>query len=110
MNLTRAPGAFHSAEAEECWRLYRHMTGPHMANRAIDACEPGVGVTEHPLPDGRRVAALINYTPMPIDATVRMLGWRLEAPLHGPQMEGEGDDVSVPLPANDAAVWMLSPV
>jgi len=103
LQLTLTPGGFHGEGAEPFWKFYAAMAGDVLQERVLRIDEPQVGVTEHALEDGRRVAVLINYGADERSAVVEIIpGWEVEEVLHGMFLEG-----TVELPANDAVVLML---
>lgn len=99
---THTPGAFHAPDAPPVWRLYRYLADLLPPTRAVTKASAQVAVTEHPLPDGRRVAIAINHGPEPVARAVACAsGWQLD------QVRRGAADGS--LPGNDAAVWVVRP-
>ena len=108
-SLAREPGAFESQDAGAAWRVYRAFGAPALAARAVVESPPPVGITEHVLAGGSRVAVAINYGPSPTRARLGLAaGWRLEGVWHGGKPEAGPGWLLQPLPANDAAILLLA--
>jgi len=105
MNLCNAPGALQADKAQPFWEIYRHIAAPVLKQRILTKDAPQVGITEHPVNAQQRIAVLINYSPAAVSVPVKLAaGWRIGKILRGAKPGNE----TVSLPANDAAVWMLS--
>jgi hypothetical protein len=109
MTLTTTPGAFHTAEAQPFWMIYRHIAQPFMQTRAVVKHHPMLGVTEHPLDARSRVVVVINYSPEPVETTLNLTsGWKLGPIWYGataPECDPtQAACVAVALPHNDALV------
>lgn len=103
--LTRTPGAFHSPNAQPFWKIYRHIAEPFMAGRLLRKADPRLGITEHELADGRRLAVLINYSPEPLVETCSLQpGWSVQPAgvLYGELQQPQTGSMGVEIPANDA--------
>ena len=108
LELARTPGAFAGPQAQDCWRIYRHFAEPCLRRRVVRVESPVVGVTEHPLDRGSRVAVLINHGPQPVSVEVTLArGWAVTRALHGALPRRDGERLVTRLARNDAAVWML---
>jgi hypothetical protein len=108
MMATTTPGAFHHAEAPPYWRIYRAISQKVAEDRVARKQHPMLGVTEHPLDDGRLIVVAVNYSPQPVQDTLRLAeGWSLESVLHG-DAEGEGALIEMHLPANDGLALVLA--
>ncbi|MBP3961889.1 glycoside hydrolase 5 family protein [Paenibacillus lignilyticus] len=91
------------------WKIYRAISREAVGGRVLSKEDPLVGVTEHPVTDGKRVAVLINHTPEVKSIRVRLAdGWQLEDCWRG-QAEDDGEQIIVRLAANDGAVILLKP-
>jgi len=106
MNLCNEPGAFHAENAQPFRKIYRYVAEKIIAKtRILKKDCPQLGITEHALDGGKRVAILINYSPEPLNAAVNIVsGWGIDKILHGAKPE-KG---IIALPQNDAAVWLIS--
>jgi hypothetical protein len=84
LELSSLPGAFHSADAQPFWKIYRHFALPFIARRALSKDNPMVGVTEHPIDSGKRVIVAINYSPeVQTIILTPAEGWRIDQAWHG---------------------------
>ncbi len=52
--LARTPGGFHGPRAQPFWEIYRRVAEDVLAGRAVRKNHPLLGLTEHPLDEGRR--------------------------------------------------------
>jgi hypothetical protein len=109
MELTRTPGAFHSIDAQPFWKIYHHIAESFVQDRAVGKVNaPLIGITEHPLEPGRRVAILINYSPEKREVNLTLSGnWKISETWYGdsPTTNQEGQIVTIP--RNDAAVFTI---
>jgi hypothetical protein len=104
--LAETPGAFHTQEAPSLWRIYREVAAPMLAARAVQKDHALLGLTEHPLPDGRRVIVAVNYSPRPLETTLTFRdGWR-----PGPAWYGAQEGARLNIPQNDAVVFVAEKV
>ncbi|MHB8996576.1 MAG: glycoside hydrolase 5 family protein [Armatimonadota bacterium] len=107
MMATNTAGAFHHADAPPWWRIYRTISQEVTSGRVARKQHPMLGVTEHPLEDGRMVVIAVNHSPEPVQDTLRLTdGWTLESVLHG-DAEGDGAVVEMHLPGNDGLALVL---
>ena len=107
MMLTSTPGAFHHPDSPACWRVYRYFAQQATASRIVKKQHPMLGVTEHPLDDNRCVVVGVNYSPAPLEDTLKLsAGWRLEEILHG-DAEDHETWLHAHVPGNDGAVLLL---
>ncbi len=107
--LIHTPGVLLDESAPPFWKIYQHMARDLAVRRVLGKTSPHVGVTEHPLEDGQRVAVVINYSPAAKNEnlTIRR-GWRLVKTLRGDAPVASGGEALLALPANDAAVMLFS--
>jgi len=107
--LATRTGGLDPATAPPYWQVYRRLAEGSKTDRAIVKDAPQVGVTEHPLPGGGRIAVAINYSRRP--AVVRLQtakGWRIEGALVGEAPEAAGAGATMTLPPAGAAVLRLA--
>ena len=106
MELTQIPGAFHTPEAQPFWKIYQYIAAPFLKERALrkeDA--PLVGITEHSLEDGRRIAILVNYSPEKQVASLNMNGdWKAGECWYGQALHAAGNTIKVSIPGNEASI------
>jgi len=81
--------------------VYRAAAREAGIQRRVSCALPTVGLTEHPLADGRTVVVAINYEPTPVTAPLAMTGsvggvWR-----------GKVTDRAAAIPAKDAVVFVV---
>ena len=70
---------------------------------------PMIGLTEHPLNAGRRVAVAVNYSPNPVHETFQVKApWTVQKVLYGPKPQQDGQAIHARIGANDALVWELA--
>ena len=106
--LVRTPGVFAASDAPPYWTLYRTLAADNPAGRVLRKDLPQVGVTEHVLAAGARVAVLINYSPAKVRVALTLKpGWRPGAVLAGGRLRRGAPDWTLELPANRAAVLCL---
>jgi hypothetical protein len=104
MTLAKTPGAFHSESASPWWRLYQHMAGAFLKDRAVRKVHPLIGLTEHRLDASNRIAVIVNYSPHGVRETLALRrGWQLRQVLHG-EVEMDRQGLVVSLGKNDASV------
>ncbi len=109
--LAHTPGSFHLPDGPAMWQVYRQIAQPVLTARIATKDHPHAGLTEHPLPDGRRALVLINYSPRPISTHLKLAeGWRIDAVWRGAPAAGHADNADITLPANDACVLVASSV
>lgn len=102
------PGAFHDEAAPPFWRIYAGVAAPELSRRAVGKADPRLGVTEHAVSPGERVAVLVNYSPRGGAFTLAPTGsWRLDAALWGTAVAQVDGRIVVDVPANDLAVLRL---
>jgi hypothetical protein len=107
MMVTRTPGALHHPDAPPYWRIYRYFAGDALEQRVVRKQHPMLGVTEHPLDDGRMVVIGVNYSPEPLQDTWKLAeGWALQQVLHG-DVEGREGWLEVRVGANDGTLLLL---
>lgn len=103
--LSNTPGSFHGEKAQPFWKIYRHIAEPFVAARAVTKDHPMVGVTEHPLADGKRVVVLINYGPEPAETALTLAdGWSAAESWYGAL---PASDYRCSINANDAIVFTV---
>jgi hypothetical protein len=106
--LATTTGGLDPTRAPPYWQVYRRLTEGVPSERALSKDAPQVGLTEHPLPGGGRVAVVVNYSRQP--ATVRLevaRGWRVEGALIGELPKAAGAGLSLSLPPAGATVLRL---
>lgn len=102
-------GAFHDASAPPLWRIYAGIAAERLAARALTKDDPRLGLTEHAMSTGDRVAVLVNYSPRAGAFSLTLGGgWRLDKELWGSVTALEGGRLVAELAGNDAAVIRLS--
>ncbi len=69
--------------------------------RKVEKSLPGVGLTEHPLQDGRTIVVAVNYEPSPAVCPITVKG-RITTCWNGSVADG-----ALRLPANDAMVFLV---
>lgn len=97
--IAETPGIVYPETAAPYYEIYRTL-GQHVFSDKAALCDnPFVGLTLHPLENGRIIAILMNYSgrEQPASLTLKE-GWQAEA-LFG--------DLSRPIPPNDALVLQL---
>jgi len=103
-HLSTTPSAFSAADAQPFWQIYRHIALPHLSQRILSKDNPLVGVTEHPLDDGKRLIVLINYSPSPQAVHLTFApGWQITAAWYGNSPTSQ----LAQLPPNDALVCVV---
>ena len=106
--MTHTPGAFHSAEAQPFWRIYQHIARPFLKERVASKDHPLAGITEHPLDEHKRLVALINYSPAPLETKVNLAeGWLVGQAWYGAQPVQAEAGWLCTLPANDAVIFTV---
>jgi len=106
--ITRTPGVLHHADAPAYWRVYRYVAQDAMARRVVRKQHPLLGVTEHPLDDGRLIVVVVNYSPDTIQDSLKPAeGWSVAQVLHG-DATPQPSWVDVVVPGNDGAVLLLA--
>ncbi len=104
--LMDAPGAFYKPGSSAHWKIYREVASRVHKTKAVTRSSEQVGLTEHPLGDGRRVAVLINYGPQSTSTRLELgPGWAIDSVLRGSTTK----DGRLTIPGADAAVLMLAP-
>jgi len=107
--LSTTTGGLDPATAPPYWRVYSHLAENPPRDRALRKDAPQVGLTEHPLPGGGRIAVAINYSRRP--ASVRLEpteGWRVETALVGEVTAAGDSSVTLTLAPAGAAVLRLA--
>lgn len=106
--LSRTPGAFHSALAQPFWHIYRLISARCLERRLLHKEHPYLGITEHPFSESRRLAVLINYSPIALQTQLSLTsGWQVVESWRGDEPQPKSDKLLLTLPANDAAVWVI---
>ncbi|MEI6502946.1 MAG: cellulase family glycosylhydrolase, partial [Armatimonadota bacterium] len=72
MIATNTPGIFHHADAPPLWRVYREFSKDATKGRIARKQHPLLGVTEHPLEDGRMVVVVVNHSPEPVRDALKL--------------------------------------
>jgi hypothetical protein len=107
--LATTTGGLDPTTAPPYWRIYRQLAEDVSGDRALRKDAPQVGLTEHPLPGGGRIAVAVNYARQV--ASVRLdvaQGWRVESALVG-EVAAVGDSsATLTLPPAGAAVLRLA--
>jgi hypothetical protein len=105
----RRPGGFDGADPFSLWRIYREISGPARAGRAVEGHPPFLGVTEHPEADGRRIIVAVNYRceAAVADMTLRP-EWSLSDVLLGEKPAAADGGFAVRVPAHDACVFRVA--
>lgn len=63
--LAREPQVFASETPQPHHNIYRRFASELIERRAVRKSNPWIGITEHRMDDGRIIAVLINYSPIP---------------------------------------------
>lgn len=97
--IAETPGIVYPEDAAPYYEIYR-MLGCHVSTGKAALCDnPFVGLTLHPLENGRIIAILMNYSGREQPASLTLKdGWQARV-LFG--------DLSRPIPPNDALVLQL---
>lgn len=107
LQLTWRAGSFHAPDAPPAWRVYHHVAASVLAARAVAKDDPCMALTEHPLPDGRRVLVAVNHRTTPVHAALALRsGWTLAQVLHG-DLRATPAGLVAALPANDGLAAIL---
>jgi hypothetical protein len=107
--LSETPGSFYGAQAQPFWQIYRTIAAPLLAERILRKDNPQVGLTEHPLADGARLAVLINYSPLPQVVKLDLApGWKLNDVYYGEAPLALPSNLSLTIPKNDAVVFRIT--
>lgn len=102
-------GAFHDPSAPPLWRIYAGIAAEQLAARALAKDDPRLGITEHALSAGERVAVLVNYSPRGGAFALTPQGsWRLDDVLWGSVTTLEDGRLVAELEGNDAAALRLT--
>lgn len=108
LTLATTPGAFYSETALPCWRVYLEIARQVLATRAIHKTDPLLNITEHDLADDKRLLIAINASPSPLsDLCFAGDDWALGQVYRG-EVATAGLGIQVQIPANDAAVFVMS--
>lgn len=103
--LSQTSGGYHQPDAQPWWKLYRYIARPFLEGRILSKDHAFIGVTEHPLADGERIAVLVNYSPEPIVTTINVKeGWSLAATWYGHAPQDNVQGLKCEMTANDAMV------
>lgn len=94
-------GCWTGKELNPLYRVYETAAHEAGVKRIVAKGCPGVGVSEHPLADGRTVVVAINYEPEGVECPLEVEG-RVTDCLRGGYSGGK-----LKLPANDAAVLIV---
>ncbi len=106
-DLAKRSGVF-TDPGQPWWQVYGLVAGDALRGRAVRKTCPRVGLTEHRLPDGRRIAVAINYSPAATAETFEVTaGWRVAGVLHGAAPSQEAPRTGWTIGANDAVVFVL---
>lgn len=105
--LARTSGAFSEKRADPYWSVYACAAQDATRMRAAQKQSASVGITEHPLAEGRRLIVLINYAPDDRNEQLTLgNGWSATEFLYGAEPRKKGEGYVCPLKANDAAVFL----
>ncbi len=103
--LSNTSGGYHNPQAQAFWKIYRYIARPFMTERILTKENAFIGVTEHPLDNGQRIAVLINYSPAPIKTYVKVeAGWSVVETWYGKVPAVEGKGFMCDIAANNAVV------
>ncbi len=105
--MATRPGAVDGPDALPCHLFYRALPLRSAAHAAtIDL--PHAGLTEHIIDEHARCLVIVNYEPSPQSVHLTLAdGWRISACLsENDNIQPDGS--SLPLPANDGAVILLT--
>jgi hypothetical protein len=108
-HLANQPGGFDAQAAQPpWWRIYRAIGEPFLGERTVRKSDPFVGITEHPVDDGRRVVVAINYSPEPREVSLEIAApWAVGETWYASAPERSPEGRRLWLGANDAAVFTL---
>jgi len=101
INSIEATDCFTGADLNPRHLVYRAAAREAGITRRVSCDMPTVGLTEHPLADGRTVVVAVNYEPKPVKTSLVVSGdvtdvWR-----------GKVSDRTAEIPANDAVVFVV---
>lgn len=86
--LSDQAGAFRAEWGQDYAAWYRVLTEGVPAKKVLSVESPVILATEHKSPDGVRFALLINYSPRPATAVLRIAdGWRVRRTFGGDMVE-----------------------
>jgi hypothetical protein len=107
LDLANRAGGFHNPSAAlPWWQIYRTISEPFVAQRAVHKADPFIGLTEHPLGDGRRVVIAINYSPEPREVGLEITEpWTAAEAWYGAAPAKSSHGWQIRLASNDAAVF-----
>ena len=106
--LATAPAVFHGPDAQPAWQLYRHLAADAVSDRAVRKDLPQLGLTEHDLPDARRVIVAVNYSPDPVETSLHLTaGWQATDTWYGSAPTSQNNQLTLTCGANDAAVFVV---
>ncbi len=104
------PGIIDGEGAVPLYRFYEAMQlgNPERCFSLEGENRGFMGLTEHPMEDGRRAAVLINYTPEERQVTIALGAYKIDDTLFFSQGTVDGDRgcVSVTLPANTGVAFV----
>jgi hypothetical protein len=107
--LAQSSGAFLNT-ARPWWQVYRLVAAEAMRRRAVSKSLPQVGLTEHALPDGRRIVIAINYSPAAVEEAFELApGWQAADSLSGSDAMRCGAPLRCRICGNDAVVFLVKP-
>ena len=95
-------GSWTGRNLNPLYRVYAAAAREAGVRRLVEKNLPGVGISEHPLPDGRTVVVAVNYEPVAVKCPLK-ISRKVDSCVRGAYANG-----CVELPANDAAVLVLS--
>ena len=103
INSIEATDCFTGVDLNPRHLVYRVAAHEAGIRRRVSCGLPPVGLTEHPLADGRTVVVGVNYEPTPVTASLVISGdvsdvWR-----------GKVTGRTAEIPANDAVVFVVGP-
>lgn len=100
--------AFAPGKMQPFYEIYQTVAAAALATRQVRKTSPWLGVTEHLTEEGNLAVLFINYLPEKLSDVITIApGYRLAKVLTGPAPQADG---RVEWPANDVALWVLSPV
>jgi hypothetical protein len=107
--LATTTGGLDPTAAPPYWRIYRHLAEVLPRDRALRKDAPQVGLTEHSLPGGGRIAVAINYSRQPVSVRLEVAeGWRIHSALVGEVAAAGDSSVALALPPAGTAVLRLA--
>lgn len=104
LSLADIPDAFDCSKDKQYYKLYESILKPHIDRTVKAKSSPFVGVTEHPLDEGRELIIAVNYIDEPIECVLDMGDKRLKKICFG-EIEQSGDSFIAKLDCGGICVF-----